>query len=217
MTVYGAGRHEWLLDHIARVILSWDEGPGPAGHRLDSALRTVTPHELIHLESAYRNRRYSLGALGRDALAGDRTPGDGPQTDRAQTDGTQAHGTQTNRAQMGGTQVHGTQTDRTQAHGTQTDRTRADGIRADGTDGRGGMALAALMSFDRSGHLREAGVARLTGTEDPFAVPFLLLRLNDPVEQVRLLSQDAVAARLGPDHVGLLVQLLPLIDGLRRP
>ncbi|MEE1842234.1 hypothetical protein [Streptomyces sp. JV190] len=47
-------------------------------------------------------------------------------------------------------------------------------------------------------------------------MPFLLLRLNDPVEQVRVPSQDAVAARLGPEHVGLLVELPPLIDGLRR-
>ncbi|MFD7619041.1 hypothetical protein, partial [Streptomyces sp. NPDC059802] len=85
----------------------------------------------------------------------------------------------------------------------------------DATAERHGTAVAALMSFDRSGYLREAGVARLTGTEDPFAIPFLLLRLNDPVEEVRVLAQGAVAARLGPEHVELLVRLLPLIDGLR--
>ncbi|MCX4732689.1 hypothetical protein [Streptomyces sp. NBC_01363] len=85
----------------------------------------------------------------------------------------------------------------------------------DATAERHGTSVAALMSFDRSGYLREAGVARLAGTEDPFAVPFLLLRLNDPVEEVRVLAQGAVAARLGPEHVELLVRLLPLIDGLR--
>ncbi|MEV7711964.1 hypothetical protein [Streptomyces sp. NPDC088270] len=126
----------------------------------------MTPHELIRLESGCRSRRYSLGALGRDALlAGAPTPDDA------------------------------------------TD---------DATEDRYGTAVAALMSFDRSGYLREAGVARLAGTDDPFAVPFLLLRLNDPVEQVRVPSQDAVAARLAPEHVGLLVELPPLIDGLRR-
>ncbi|MES9553549.1 MULTISPECIES: hypothetical protein [unclassified Streptomyces] len=123
----------------------------------------MTPHELIRLESGCRSRRYSLGALGRDALlAGAPTPDDA------------------------------------------TD---------DATEDRYGTAVAALMSFDRSGYLREAGVARLAGTDDPFAVPFLLLRLNDPVEQVRVPSQDAVAARLAPEHVGLLVELPPSSTG----
>ncbi|WP_329199597.1 hypothetical protein [Streptomyces sp. NBC_01435] len=168
MTVSGVG-WSWLLDDVVRVVFSWDEEPALAARRLDGVLRKVTPHELIRLESGYRSRRYSLGALGRGALAGDLTPDDPP-----------------------------------------------DDATADPTADRYGTAVAALMSFDRSGYLREAGVARLAGTDDPFAVPFLLLRLNDPVEQVRVLSQDAVAARLGPGHVGLLVELLPLIDGLRR-
>ncbi|MFD5189915.1 hypothetical protein ACFWMU_17510 [Streptomyces sp. NPDC058357] len=164
MTVPGGG-WSWLLDDVVRVVFSWDEEPALAARRLDGALRRVTPHELIRLESGHRSRRYSLGALGRGALAGDLTPDDPT---------------------------------------------------ADATDDRYDTAVAALMSFDRSGYLREAGVARLASTDDPFAVPFLLLRLNDPVEQVRVLSQDAVAGRLGPGHVGLLVELLPLIDGLRR-
>ncbi|MGW1193428.1 hypothetical protein [Streptomyces sp. NPDC002559] len=91
-----------------------------------------------------------------------------------------------------------------------------EGETGDGTvPGRYGPAVAALMSFDRSGHLRETGVARLAGSRDPFVLPFLLLRLNDPVEQVRDLARDAVATRLDPGHVDLLVQLLPLLDGLR--
>ncbi|MFJ2643920.1 hypothetical protein [Streptomyces sp. NPDC087511] len=122
MTVSGVG-WSWLLDDVVRVVFSWDEEPALAARRLDGVLRRVTPHELIRLESGCRSRRYSLGALGRDALlAGAPTPDDA------------------------------------------TD---------DATQDRYGTAVAALMSFDRSGYLREAGVARLAGTDDPSAVPFL--------------------------------------------
>ncbi|MGW3091157.1 HEAT repeat domain-containing protein [Streptomyces sp. NPDC001108] len=91
-------------------------------------------------------------------------------------------------------------------------------LTGDGTvPGNHALAVAALMSFDRSGYLREAGVARLAQApeEDSFPVPFLLLRLNDPVGHVRDLARDAVTARLGAGHVGLLVELLPFLDKLR--
>ncbi|MFF5718207.1 hypothetical protein [Streptomyces buecherae] len=77
------------------------------------------------------------------------------------------------------------------------------------------LAVAALMSFDRSGYLREAGVARLADAPESFPIPFLLPRLNDPVEEVRSVAQRAVATRVGSEHVELLVRLLPLLDGLR--
>ncbi|MEE1842233.1 hypothetical protein ABWK57_17275 [Streptomyces sp. NPDC094045] len=81
----------------------------------------MTPHELIRLESGCRSRRYSLGALGRDALlAGAPTPDDA------------------------------------------TD---------DATQDRYGTAVAALMSFDRSGYLREAAVARLAAPMTPSRCP----------------------------------------------
>ncbi|MFE6055847.1 hypothetical protein ACFQ6N_34315 [Kitasatospora sp. NPDC056446] len=91
------------------------------------------------------------------------------------------------------------------------------GILADrqAPDGPHALSVAALMSFDRSGYLREAGVTALGASPDPFALPFLLLRLGDPVEQVRESAQRAVAARLGSEHVGLLVRLLPLLDAVR--
>lgn len=87
----------------------------------------------------------------------------------------------------------------------------------DARTGPHALAVAALMSFDRSGYLRETGVALLGASPDPFALPFLLLRLNDPVEQVRNLAQNAVTARLtDAGDVGILVRLLPLLDGIRR-
>jgi HEAT repeat protein len=80
--------------------------------------------------------------------------------------------------------------------------------------GRHAAAVAALLTFDRSGYLREAGVRRLAGSDELFVLPFLLLRLNDPVEQVRDRATAAIGQRLGAGHASLLVQLLPLIEGL---
>jgi hypothetical protein len=80
--------------------------------------------------------------------------------------------------------------------------------------GRLGTAVTALLTFDRSGYLREAGVRRLADVDEPFVLPFLLLRLNDPVAPVRDRALAAVHRRLGVGHAARLVQLLPLIDGL---
>jgi HEAT repeat protein len=80
--------------------------------------------------------------------------------------------------------------------------------------GRHAAAVAALLSFDRSGYLREAGVRWLADCDELFVLPFLLLRLNDPVDPVRESATAAVARRLGVGHATLLVQLLPLIEGL---
>ncbi|WP_052852855.1 hypothetical protein [Streptomyces avicenniae] len=82
--------------------------------------------------------------------------------------------------------------------------------------GRYAVALAALKSFDRSGYVREAGVAELADCPEPFPVPFLLLRLNDPVGEVRSLAQEALTTRLAPEHVDLLVRALPMLDRLSR-
>jgi HEAT repeat protein len=75
-------------------------------------------------------------------------------------------------------------------------------------------AVAALLTFDRSGYLREAGVDWLCDHDELFALPFLLLRLNDPVDPVRERAAAGVGGRLGVGHTALLVQLLPLIERL---
>ncbi|GAA2339925.1 hypothetical protein [Dactylosporangium salmoneum] len=80
--------------------------------------------------------------------------------------------------------------------------------------GRHSDAVAALMTFDRSGYLREAGVRWLATSGELFTLPFLLLRLNDPVDPVRQQAAAAVHARLTVGHGDLLVRLLPLIEGL---
>jgi hypothetical protein len=80
--------------------------------------------------------------------------------------------------------------------------------------GRHATAVAALLTLDRSGYLREAGVRWLASCDELFVLPFLMLRLNDPVVPVRERAIAAVGQRLGAGHAALLVQLLPLIEGL---
>ncbi|MDQ7909428.1 hypothetical protein RB614_33385 [Phytohabitans sp. ZYX-F-186] len=83
-----------------------------------------------------------------------------------------------------------------------------------GDFGRSAEAVAALATFDRSGYLREAGVRWLAGRAGPFALPYLLLRLNDPVDPVRRRAVAAVRARLTAGSATALVPLLPLVEGL---
>jgi hypothetical protein len=74
----------------------------------------------------------------------------------------------------------------------------------------------ALLTFDRSGHSREAAVRRLSRVDDPFALPFLLLRLDDPVDAVREVAGDGVRRWLTTDHGRHLVPLQPMTERLTR-
>ncbi|GAA0712145.1 hypothetical protein Drose_13895 [Dactylosporangium roseum] len=57
-------------------------------------------------------------------------------------------------------------------------------------------------------------ILRKRGSRIAIRLPFLLLRLNDPVDPVRLQAIAAVRARLTVGHGALLARLLPLIEGL---
>jgi hypothetical protein len=87
-----------------------------------------------------------------------------------------------------------------------------------GNYGRYATAVAALLTLDRSGHLREAGVRYLAGGDELFTLPYLLLRLGDPVDPVREQATSTVYARLTAGRAALLVPLLPLVEvlGARR-
>lgn len=75
-------------------------------------------------------------------------------------------------------------------------------------------AVAALCTIDRNGYLREKGVRSLTAAAEPYALPFLLLRLNDPVEAVRDRAIAAVDARVTAADPTVLVRLVPVLHGL---
>ncbi|MBV9850523.1 MAG: hypothetical protein JO250_12695 [Armatimonadetes bacterium] len=73
--------------------------------------------------------------------------------------------------------------------------------------------LLGLASFHGNGYVREAAVRRLDASSDG-ELPFLLLRLNDWVEQVHRAALAACAARLTPENARQFVANLPYIESL---
>jgi HEAT repeat protein len=80
----------------------------------------------------------------------------------------------------------------------------------------GGWAFMAVATSHSSGFVREAAVRYLGRMGDDRAVPFLVLRLNDWVPQVRRASQSSLAWFLTPRFAAALVRALPLFLGLDR-
>lgn len=73
-----------------------------------------------------------------------------------------------------------------------------------------------LASCDISGYLRESAVQMLDRRfQDGSEIPFLLLRLDDWVEPVRLAAETAIAGRLAEAHRPGYLRHLPLIFRLR--
>jgi HEAT repeat protein len=63
-------------------------------------------------------------------------------------------------------------------------------------------SVLGLVSFHRSGHVREAAVRQLDLIDDGSELPFLLLRLNDWVANVQAFAEAAVRRRLVPGYLG---------------
>lgn len=75
--------------------------------------------------------------------------------------------------------------------------------------------VVALASMHPSGFVREAAV-RLLGTRtDGAELPWLLLRLNDWVPEIRKAAESAVRDRLVPSYSGRFVACLGLVERLR--
>jgi len=67
-----------------------------------------------------------------------------------------------------------------------------------------------------SGYVREAALRRLMSEDrSVLALPYLLLRVNDWVEQVRTVAKAGVKMLLAPKHAAAWVPVLGLIDQLR--
>ena len=77
-------------------------------------------------------------------------------------------------------------------------------------------ASLAVLSMHRSGYVREAALRRLAETRDGNELPYLFLRLNDWVAEIRRFAEQEVAERLQPKSAPSLVQLLPLVGRLGR-
>jgi len=76
---------------------------------------------------------------------------------------------------------------------------------------RGLVGPIGLLSFHGSGYVRQAAVEKLGDFRDGRELPFLLIRLNDWVPQVRIAAKPAVEARVLPDYAANFVRCLPLI------
>jgi HEAT repeat protein len=77
-----------------------------------------------------------------------------------------------------------------------------------------GWSLIALAGSHRSGFVRQASVRALGQLRDGRAVPYIVLRLNDWVPEVRQAAQAALTGYLSPSFGSALVDALPLIFGL---
>jgi HEAT repeat protein len=73
-----------------------------------------------------------------------------------------------------------------------------------------------LASFHRDGFVREAATRALAGVTSGMELPFLLIRANDWIEQVREVATQALRERADREYVPHLVRNLPLIARLRK-
>jgi HEAT repeat protein len=77
-------------------------------------------------------------------------------------------------------------------------------------------AVAALASGHRDGRVREAVVRALGEAGDGRVLPFIVLRLNDWVPEVRRAANAALAAYVRPAFARHLLAALPLVQALER-
>jgi HEAT repeat protein len=78
-----------------------------------------------------------------------------------------------------------------------------------------GWAALGIASLHASGYVREAAVRALAWHDEGDELPFLLLRLNDWVQQVRDAALAAVRARRTIHYAVAWIRALPLVDALR--
>ena len=79
----------------------------------------------------------------------------------------------------------------------------------------GPVGSLGLRSFDRDGRVREGAVQQLAQMRDGSELPFLLIRLNDWVLQVRRKARQAVDRRIHPGYAAHFLHCLPLVYRLR--
>ena len=77
-------------------------------------------------------------------------------------------------------------------------------------------ALLQLATMHPSGFIREQAVRVLYARNAAGSIPFLLIRRNDWVAQVRSAAVEALDASVAPENADQLVQALPLVHRLKR-
>ncbi|MBC7773285.1 MAG: hypothetical protein H7210_12375 [Pyrinomonadaceae bacterium] len=74
----------------------------------------------------------------------------------------------------------------------------------------------AIFTMHRNGYVREAAVRRVMSGGISLALPYLLLRVNDWVDEVRGLAVESVRRLIRIEHVTHWVTVLGLVDQLRQ-
>ncbi len=72
-----------------------------------------------------------------------------------------------------------------------------------------------LATFHNSGYVRQEALRALVDTDDGSELPYLLLRLNDWVSEVRNAADSMVRARLTKHYASLFVENIALLERLR--
>jgi HEAT repeat protein len=73
------------------------------------------------------------------------------------------------------------------------------------------VSLLGMASFHSNGYVREAAVKRLALITSGAELPFLILRVNDWVPNIREAAYDAIRARLEPDYARSFIRNLTLV------
>jgi HEAT repeat protein len=77
-------------------------------------------------------------------------------------------------------------------------------------------ALFAILAGHGSGYIRQAAVELLAGSQAPYVVPVLRLRLNDWVDPVRRAAAQAIGPLLDGGELATLLGFVPVLEDLRR-
>jgi HEAT repeat protein len=76
------------------------------------------------------------------------------------------------------------------------------------------VSLLGMASFHRSGHVRQAAIERLDLISTGVELPYIVLRLNDWVSNVRDVAYTATRSRLKPEYAPSLIANLALVSRL---
>lgn len=80
--------------------------------------------------------------------------------------------------------------------------------------GNASFSLIALATFHQNGYVREAAITKLSLVTTGAELPFLILRLNDWVSNVRAAAYKAVRSRIKLEYCRPLIESQPLISRL---
>lgn len=72
-----------------------------------------------------------------------------------------------------------------------------------------------VLTMHWSGYIREAAVRRMIREDESYSFPYLLLRLNDWVPEIRQLARAALERKLKPEHAKLWMENIMLVERLR--